>query len=133
MKECLPILSYYHLSECFLEMVSLDFSEFWHGARNPYEVVHDDLILWETFFCPKYLGNGPKIGLFEFNEKFIISFHRICSVMKFFVICCVPKQILFWGKILFLRYGQNALSQSDCRIFKSTISLEQIDEIQSHF
>ena len=53
--------------------------------------------------------------------------------MKIFVICCVPKQILFLGKILFLRYGQNALSQSDCMIFKSPISLEQIDEIQSHF
>ena len=29
------------LSGCFLGIGSLDFSEFWHGARNPYEVVHD--------------------------------------------------------------------------------------------
>ena len=27
-----------------------------------------------------------------------------------------------------MRYGQNALNQSDYRIFKSTISLEQNDE-----
>ena len=29
--------------------------------------------------------------------------------------------------------GQNALGQSDCRIFKSTISLDQIDEKAKFF
>ena len=29
------------LSECFLGIESLVFSEFWHGARNPNDVVRD--------------------------------------------------------------------------------------------
>ena len=28
------------LSRCFLGIASLFFSKFWHGARNPHEVVH---------------------------------------------------------------------------------------------
>ena len=49
--------------------------------------------------------------------------------MKIYIICCVPVQISYLGKPLFI----NALSQSDCRIFKSTISPEQIDETASFF
>ena len=37
------------------------------------------------------------------------------------------------GKILFLRYRSKCFCQSDCRIFKSTISPEQIDESTSLF
>ena len=58
-----------------------------------------------------------------------INFHRICSVMKIYIICCVLAQILCWEKSCFWDTGQNALSQSDCRIFKSIISPEQVDEI----
>ena len=46
----------------FLEIGSLDFSEFWHGARNPYEIVHDSPIFGKK--------SGPKIAFFEFKEKF---------------------------------------------------------------
>ena len=49
--------------------------------------------------------------------------------MKIYIICCVCAQIPYLGKLLL----QNALSQSDCRIFKSTISPEQIDETASFF
>ena len=38
-----------------------------------------------------------------------------------------------FGKILFLRYDQIALSQSDCRIFKSTICPEQIHDTASFY
>ena len=38
-----------------------------------------------------------------------------------------------WKKPFFWDIGQNALSQSDCRVFKSTISLEQIDQTASFF
>ena len=48
----------------------LDFSEFWHGARNSYQVVHKSPIFGNFFFCPKSWGNGPKIEFFEFIEKF---------------------------------------------------------------
>ena len=35
------------LSAHFLGIVSLVFSKFWHGARNPYEVVRDSWIFWK--------------------------------------------------------------------------------------
>ena len=40
---------------------------------------------------------------------------------------------VIWGKSGSWDMGQNALSQLDCRIFKSTISLEQNDEIARFF
>ena len=45
--------------------------------------------------------------------------------MKVYTICCILAQILYLGKIWFLRYGPNALDQSDYSIFKSTTSVEQ--------
>ena len=32
------------------------------------------------------------------------NIHWNCSIMKIYIICCVPAQILCLGKILFLRY-----------------------------
>ena len=41
-------------SEHFLGIVTLAFSEFWHGARNPYEVVCDrDGFFRKDFFALK--------------------------------------------------------------------------------
>ena len=49
--------------------------------------------------------------------------------MRIDIIYCAFAQIPYVGKHLFQRFAQrNALSQSDYRIFKSTISPEQIDE-----
>ena len=90
-------------SECFLGIWSLDFSGFCQGARNHYEVLHDNPIFLKNIFCPKNWGNGPKIGFLNLKENLIINFHWICSVMNMFIICCVPAQILCLGKILFLR------------------------------
>ena len=61
----------------------------------------------------------------------VINFHCICSIMKIYIICYVPVHILYLGKILFLRYRPKY--QSDFWIFKSTISLEQINETASFF
>ena len=48
--------------------------------------------------------------------------------------CCVPTQIPYLSKILFLRdIGQTGLPQTDCRIFNSTTSPEQMDETASFF
>ena len=56
------------LSRCFVGIGSLDFFEFGHGARNPYKVVLDRAGYFrKTVFVPKIRGNGPKIGLFEFQ------------------------------------------------------------------
>ena len=50
------------------------------------------------------------------------------SLTKVYIIYCVLAQIQNVEKIWFLSMDQNALSQSDCGIFESTISLEQNDE-----
>ena len=48
--------------------------------------------------------------------------------MKIYITCCASAESLYWEKSCSWDVGQNALSQSDCRIFKSTIFPEQIDE-----
>ena len=61
------------LSECFLGIRSLDFSEFWHGARKPNEFAWQGQIFWEkTFF--QELGDGSKIGFFEFKKSLLLIF-----------------------------------------------------------
>ena len=49
---------------------------------------------------------------------------------KLCIICYVPAQISYLKKIEFLKH---AVSQSDSRIFKSTVSLEENDEIALFF
>ena len=102
---------------------SLDFSEFWHGARSPYAVFRDIPIFWKNFFCPKSWENGPKIGqklgFLNLKKNVVINFHLLCSIMKIFIICCGHAQIPHLGKI-FWDIGQNAFSQSDCRILRWT-------------
>ena len=46
----------------FLEIVSLVFSKFWHGARKLYKVVHDRARFSRKNFPQKVWGNGPKMG-----------------------------------------------------------------------
>ena len=71
----LSILSSRHLSGCVHGIGSLDFSAFWHGARNPYEVVLDSMIYWKNF-CPKNSGNEQKIGFFlDLKKNLVINFH----------------------------------------------------------
>ena len=41
MKYGLSVLPFCRLFGCFLGIGSLDFVEFWHDARNPYETVRD--------------------------------------------------------------------------------------------
>ena len=47
------------------------------------------------------------------------------------IIFYVPEQIPYLGKIFIWRLDQNALSQSDCSIFKLITSPKQIDETAS--
>ena len=47
------------LSKSFLRILSLVFSKFWHGARNPYKAVHDRAIFCENIFS-KIWANGQK-------------------------------------------------------------------------
>ena len=49
--------------------------------------------------------------------------------MKVYTICSILRKSNIWGKSGSRDICQNALSQSDCRIFKSVIYPEQIDEV----
>ena len=89
------------LSDCFLG-IGLFFSEFWHGAKNSYENVRD--IFWKNSFCPKDWKNGPKVGFFELKEKFTYQFLSKFVNNEISIICCVPAQIPYLGKIFFLIY-----------------------------
>ena len=45
-----------------------------------------------------------KRGFLNLLKKIVINFHWICSVMKSYIISCVPAQIPYLGKFWFLRY-----------------------------
>ena len=60
----------------------------------------------EKIFLPPKLGkwakNGSKTGFFDLLKTLVISFYLICSIMKIYIIHCVPAQIPY-GKFLFWR------------------------------
>ena len=103
------VCSSFHPAVCwffFLGIGSLGFSEFWHDTRKPYRQ-----IFWESFFCPPPLPkagemgkNSPKTGFLNLQKNLVINFPRICSIMKIYIIYCVPVQIFYLRKMLFLRY-----------------------------
>ena len=58
------------------------------------------------FFCPKYWKNGPKMSqkLDFLNLKILVNnFYWIWSIVKIYVICCVPEWKFFtpeiWAKM----------------------------------
>ena len=55
------------------------FPEFWHGARDPYEVASDSQISLTNL--GKWTKNGLKTGFFDLKDL-VIGFYRICSIMK---------------------------------------------------
>ena len=63
----------------------------------------------EKFFCPKILENGPEMGQKQsfliLLKDLVFNFYWMCSIMTAYIICCIPKQIPYLGKFLFLRYG----------------------------
>ena len=68
-----------------------------------------ELDFLEKFFWPKCWENGPKMGqkqgFLKLLKDLVIKFYWICSIMKTYIIRCVPAQVPYLGKILFLRYG----------------------------
>ena len=85
------------------------FSEFWHGAKNSFEVKRDRARFSRKTFLPEKLGkwskNGPKQGFFNWLSNFVINFFWICSIMEIYIICCVPARIPYLIKCLFLWCG----------------------------
>ena len=88
------------LSRHFLEIVSLVFSKFKHGARNLYEVVCNRArFCQENFFCPQNWENGPKMVQ---NQGFLNLLKTF--VLRKIYIQCVSAQISYLGKFLFQEY-----------------------------
>ena len=107
--------------------LELDFVEFWHGAGNLYEVVRDKAIFFLKCFFAQKLGKWAEnrlkivylfICLLNLKKNLVIHFHWTCSIMKIYIICCVPTQALSWGKSCFWNIDQNAPRQSDYRSFQ---------------
>ena len=97
------------LSRHFFGIVSLFFSEIWHGDRILCEVVRDRAgFSGNIFLLPKlgkFAQNGPKTGFFNLLENLVINVYWIWSIMKIYIIYWVPAEIPYLGKFLFLRYG----------------------------
>ena len=63
----------------------------------------------------------------------LISTEFVLYIMKSYIICCVPAQILYLEKSFFWDIGQNTIGQWDSSIFKLTISPEQSNDTASFF
>ena len=74
--------------------------------------MNNNSILWKNFFCPKNRGNGPKIGFWEFKEKFAhwLSLY-LFYIENFYLLhfCANPL-----GKIKFQRYRPRSSQPSNC-------------------
>ena len=66
-----------------------------------------------------------KQGFLSLFENLVINFSRIPSIMKLCIIAIFLQKSYIWEKPGSLDIGQNALGQSDRRIFKSNKSLDQ--------
>ena len=75
--------------------------------------IYVKLCVTARFSLKKILA--PKIGKMDQNwaqnrvffvllKHLVINFHKIQPMMKTYFIYCVPAQILYLGKVLFLRY-----------------------------
>ena len=48
----------------------------------------------------KWTENGPNTGFLNLLKNFVINIYLICSVMKIYVVSCVPTQNTIIGKTL---------------------------------
>ena len=113
-------LSFY-LSGDFLGIVSLVFSKFWDSARNYMQLSMTEPDFPEKHFCSQNWENGPKMGqkqsFLNFLKNLVTNFYWICSIMKIYIICCVPTQIPTiiyfsrtnqWNSLIFLDVDTNS-------------------------
>ena len=83
------------------------------------------MVFWEKILLPQKWGKWANLNLLE---NLFINFFWISLLRKFKLIPVSLHKSRIWEKSTSWDMGQNALGQSDCRIFKSTVSLEQNDE-----
>ena len=64
----------------------------WHYARNSYEVVHNNLILWKNFFCSNN-KNVQNKGFLNSKKNLVINFH--CILYWKLLLLCSCTNLLF--------------------------------------
>ena len=64
---------------------------------------------------------GQKLFFFNLLKNLVINFYWICSIMKIYIICCVPAQIPYLGKFLFLKYGPKCSQSTRLKDFLISI------------
>ena len=106
---CLSFRPSFHLSGRFLVIISLAFSKFWHGTRNPYEVVRERAgFSGKKIIVPK-IEKGPKMGqkqdFLNLLKNLVINFYWICSVMKTYVIAVFLHKSHIWENFCFWDVG----------------------------
>ena len=90
----------FHPSVCpgfFLELYHYFFLNFSMRLQT-----HMKLCMTEPDFPEKIFLSQKFLNMLK---SFVINFYWICWVMKIYIICCVPAQIPYLGKLWFLRYG----------------------------
>ena len=60
---------------------------------------------------------GQKQFFLNILKRFVINSYWICSIMKIYIICCVPAQIPHLEKFWFLRYGQKCSQPIRLQVF----------------
>ena len=77
------VLPFCFLLGCFLGIRSLGFSEFWHGTKNPYKIMHARFF-GKTIFAPPpptigKMGQKEAKDIYFFNLKknLVLNFTRI--------------------------------------------------------
>ena len=103
----------------FLLIVSLTFSKFWHGARNPNEVVHERAgFSRKCSFAPEMGKMGQKQGFFEFIGKLSHYFflNKVYKEILYLLYSCTNPIL---GKILLPEIWAKMLSTNQIAVFLS--------------
>ena len=96
------------------------------GVRGPYDVMKE-LGFLKRYFRSQYWGKQTKPRvLWMYMKIYWLFFFSVWSIIEIYINYCMLGKILK----LFSSWDtcQNALGQSDCRIFKSTIFPEENHE-----
>ena len=91
----------------FLELYHQFFLNFGMVLETCKKLCVTELDVLEKRFCPQNWKNGPKLGqkrvFLNLFKNCVNNFYSICAIMKNDITCCVPAQIPYLGKFLFLR------------------------------
>ena len=110
---------------------SLVFSDFWHDGRQSEYLKTSSLFFQENLFFPKFGRKGskmyPKYRVFclHFLKNFVSVFIFFDLKWKLILLLIFHNQSHIWQNSGSSAMGQNAVSQSNCRILQNVTSQER--------